>query len=43
MRMRGGEDQRAEVRQVQPQRQLAPQYAALAGDDLDAAQPLGVR
>jgi hypothetical protein len=34
--MRSRQDQGAEFRLVQPEWQLAPQHAALAGDDLDA-------
>ena len=47
VRMRGAEQQRAKLGRVQPVRQFPPQHAAfrrraLAGDDGDAAHPVGV-
>lgn len=48
VRVGDGKDHRAQVRAIEPQRQLAPQHAAAfggtaAGDDLDAADVVGVR
>src|SRR5690349_6034774 len=48
MGMRGGQDQRPEVREVEPEGELAPKHAAgfsrpSSGYDLDTAHPVGAR